>query len=294
MMPIGTPSSMNQSSARFALSVASTIFKHGGRPSLEDLNCIGWAQIGRVYTIEMVQDCFLGAVESARNPLVPGVTLSTALADSIDDTSEVLQRTFTVLKGSIDDLLMEVLKHLPQSVHFFPRGMTGCRELFEPETTGALPKEFVGPLRSLVQHEKQMRIFCSSLLVMDYLSRKFTRGLPNMRDSEGVVTDKYELSYLESEGFVSNAYTGQLLQGIAEDSRQTCLVGAQFVIAGVVAEPSKYYRVPWLRMLWDFISYAAMLCTFSTSVLHYHHGPLSFAEIGFAVYVLVSPVPLHV
>lgn len=295
MSAMGRLSGTKRVSSRLALAIVSTVFKNGGNPSWKDLIRIGWANARGVYTVEMLEDCFLGAVESAKNPFIPGVTLSIALDDAMRGAPEGFRRTLTTLQGGIDDLLLEILERLPQTVRGFPSGLAGCRELFEPETMGSLPRGFAGPLRSLLQSEKHMRTFCSCPLVMDYLSRKFTRGLPYPSDSEGIITDKYALSYLKSEGLViessgplAGMLRGPLLQGTAEDPNLTYLVGAQFTIAGVIANPSKYYKVPWLRMLWDLVVYIILLVIFSNFVLLYTPGPLTPAEVALALYILVS------
>ena len=68
----------------------------------------------------------------------------------------------------------------------------------------------------------------------------------------------------------------------------TFLPGAQFIIAGLLAKPNVYYRVPAMRMAMDFVVYIMMLAFYSFCVLLHEDGPLTTAEIFFASYVLVS------
>ena len=68
----------------------------------------------------------------------------------------------------------------------------------------------------------------------------------------------------------------------------TILPGAQFIIAGILAKPNSYYRVPALRMALDFVIYIMMLVVYSFWVLLHKDGRLTVGEIVFACYVLVS------
>lgn len=276
-----------------ALAIVTIVLKHGGEPTPEDLSRLGWFIARGTCTMELLEACFLRAIESARNPFVPGIRLSVVLSDAIRGAQEGSQRTFVVLQEGVDGLLLKILEGLPQTVRKFPHGMAGCRSLFEPETTGELPQGFEGPLRSLVENEEQLRKFCVSPLVMNYLSRSFTRGLPNLRDTQRAIGDAEGLSYLRSEGLVVDSNLtcdvchGQKLQGTG-GGRLTYLRGAQFVIAGVVAKPANYYRVPSLRMGWDLVVYIVLLVLFDKFVLMYPNKPLTWGEVGLGVYIMVS------
>ena len=68
----------------------------------------------------------------------------------------------------------------------------------------------------------------------------------------------------------------------------TILPGAQFIIAGILAKPNSYYKVPASRMALDFVVYTMMLAVYSFWVLLHKDGPLTVGEIVFACYVLVS------
>ncbi|CAN0475441.1 unnamed protein product, partial [Ascophyllum nodosum] len=70
----------------------------------------------------------------------------------------------------------------------------------------------------------------------------------------------------------------------------TILPGAQFIIAGILAKPNSYYKVPALRMALDFVIYIMMLAVYSFWVLLHKDGPLTVGEIVFAFYVLGAAV----
>lgn len=291
-------SDSNRFGALLVLKIVSTVAKHGGKPTVQELSSIGWAHGRGLFTETMLEACFLGAVETAKNPFVPGITLSIALMDTMKRAPNNFPRTFTALQESIDELLLEVLERLPRMIRGFPAGITCCHDIFEPETTGALPKGFTGPLGSLLQREHQTNTFCRAPLVMNFLSRKFTRGLPDMRDSEYVLQDDHTLDFLRKGGLViegdtmSRIFRGQLLQGIAEDPTPTLLAGAQFIIAGVVANPRQYYKVPKLRMLLDLMVYLVLVVLFDIFILLHKPGSLTSAEVGLGIYIVVSLFPL--
>ena len=63
--------------------------------------------------------------------------------------------------------------------------------------------------------------------------------------------------------------------------------GAQFVVAGLVAMPDQYYRVPAMRLLLNLAVYVCVLAAFCRAVLFHSDGPLTGGEMAFALYVLV-------
>lgn len=83
-----------------------------------------------------------------------------------------------------------------------------------------------------------------------------------------------------------------MLQGVtsirSKATSLSVLPGAQFVVAGLVAVPDAYFRVPVMRMVLDFTVYLGMLAVFSAVVLQHDDGTLRAEEIVFAIYVLVS------
>ena len=94
----------------------------------------------------------------------------------------------------MDELLLEVLEHLPQTVRGFPGEMKACSAVFEPEAVISSYKGTMGPLSVALQKRQQMDTYCTTPLVLDFMSRKFTKGLPSLRDTEGVLENNRELS----------------------------------------------------------------------------------------------------
>lgn len=97
-------------------------------------------------------------------------------------------------QADVDKLLLEVLEHLPQTVRGFEGEMTACSAVFEPETVIPKYKGTVGPLGVALQRRQQMDTYCTVPLVLDFMSRKFTKGLPTLRDTAGVLENNRELS----------------------------------------------------------------------------------------------------
>ena len=95
---------------------------------------------------------------------------------------------------AVDELLLEVLEHLPQTVRGFPGEMKACSAVFEPEAVISSYKGTMGPLSVALQKRQQMDTYCTTPLVLDFMSRKFTKGLPTLRDTEKMLENKRELS----------------------------------------------------------------------------------------------------
>ena len=89
----------------------------------------------------------------------------------------------------MDELLLEVLEHLPQTVRGFEGQMKACSAVFEPETVISRHKGTVGPLNVALRKRRQMDTYCTTPLVLDFMWRKFTKGLPSLRDTEGVLAN---------------------------------------------------------------------------------------------------------
>lgn len=99
-----------------------------------------------------------------------------------------------MLQAAVDELLLEVLEHLPQTVRGFEGEMKACSAVFEPETVMASHRGMMGPLSVALQKRQQMDTYCTIPLVLDFMSRKFTKGLPSLRDTGGVLENNQELS----------------------------------------------------------------------------------------------------
>ncbi|CAM9354242.1 unnamed protein product, partial [Ascophyllum nodosum] len=117
-------------------------------------------------------ESLLTEVESASNPLIPGMNLSVPLAEAAVGAREGERRRLISLQNRVDKYLLEVLERLPQTIQGFDKGMTQCSALFEPEgpRNGLCGRP--GPLRVAFERRHQMESLCTVPLVMDYLSRR--------------------------------------------------------------------------------------------------------------------------
>lgn len=139
--------------------------------------------------------CCLRAVSTAANPFITGMELSVALSDAAENAPEGERRDLLSLKTKVDTLLLEIFERLPQTVGGIDGDMGGCSDIFEPEGMGSTGKG-PGTPRSLslaLQRRQQIETYCKVPLVMDFLSRIFSRGLPDVRDTGSVLSDQDEL-----------------------------------------------------------------------------------------------------
>ncbi len=293
------------------LATLSSLIASSARPSADVLK-----ELSRHHDPgDLFRGCCLRAVTSAENPLIPGMTLSIRLGEAARQATEGERRTITGIKVSVDELLLEILERLPRTVRGFDDvgGKDACTRMFEPGLDR--PKDersdLGGPLEMIVSSQQQMQAFCEVPLVMDYLTSKFTMGLPNLGDTEGVLRSETQLEYLANGqtagrdnglvladtyglcslpwfepapmgwnliemlafGFLLLVDSGVLLQAAdAESPNLVYLPGAQFIVAGVVAAPDNYYRVPAMRMALDFVVYVGMVGALSYFVLFQDAG----------------------
>ncbi|CAN0213439.1 unnamed protein product [Pylaiella littoralis] len=259
---------------------------------------------------DMFKGCCLRAITSAVNPFVPGVILSTRLGEAASQATEGERRTITDIQTSIDALLLEILERLPRTVRGFDAfkdkgGMELCTELFEPQIKGSLAEsnDLGGPLAMILSDQHQLETFCDVPLVMDFLMNKFTLGLPDLMDTEGVLKNAEQLEFLTQrqtngkedglvlaknatnpsavprvppwflpaewkDGRCLSSDSGALLQAAHPlVPSLTYFPGGQFIAAGVVGKPSNYYKVPAMRMMLDFVVYVGMIAAISVLVL---------------------------
>lgn len=353
----------------FALTNTSTNFKKlTSKPIEEFLNRI--KDGGKLN--DWAHTSLWGPLASSKNPLVTGSTLSLEFARDAKTASKGDRQYLLSLQQSVDNLLLDVLAQLPQTVRGFYGGMDGCSALLEAKLSkeGSSPRdvspssvpgetstrssidkptpsatstgqdkpdtdhdrENETPLQMMLGNRQKRQTFCTAPLVMEYVSRKFYLGLPTMKDASGVLGDWDELQDLADESLVvgcslpftkrrqeqpllkekynSRLLLGKghlldhvldpvvLLQGANADLPGLAGIpilggfpGLQFIVAGIVAEPSHYYGVPVIRMAFEFFVYVAMLAIFSTSVLFHSDGPLTPGEVVFFIsFVAVSLV----
>ena len=284
--------------------ILSSLLGLGARPSYSLLQ-----ELSRDKPEEWLKTACLAAVTSARNPFTPGMILSVNLVGAAEKAPEGERKKILSLQGSVDDLLLEIFKRLPQTVGGFDDllfqilgrkgiddGMEWLSAVFEPEGSMLNPSGQYGPLRMALRERKQMETFCTMPLVMDFLSRRFAWGLPDPWDTDGVLDDYSALIGLlgvELALYYPNLNSKkiglELLQGTDdEEPSLTILPGVQFIVAGLLGRPYIYYEVPVMRMVLDFVVFLYMLAVFSTVVLLHEDGPVSTGESIFVLYIAVS------
>lgn len=160
----------------------------------------------------------------------------------------------------------------------------------------------MGPLELALQARHQLELFCTQPLVLDFLSRSFTRGLPGLDASESGTeeADEVKLSRLRNMSVQAASSRGSDIEGSETLSQEllevlggphqtfgslTVFPGAQFILAQLVARPVFCYSVPAVRMGVDLLVYVLMICLFANSVLWYD-GAVGVGEMVFFLYVL--------
>lgn len=128
----------------------------------------------------------------------------------------------------------------------------------------------------ILSEQQQLETFRKAPLVMNFLSSKFTQGLPDIIDTAGVLRNKDQLRQLKKNGLFLDLVLKLknpkravlLLQGADVRYRSlTFWPGAQFIVAGMVSAPDNYYRIPAMRMALDFVVYIGMIVALSYLVL---------------------------
>ena len=94
-------------------------------------------------------------------------------------------------QAAVDELLLEVLEHLPPTVRGFEGNLKACSAVFAPETTMSSHKGTMGPLGVALRNRQQMDTYCTIPLVLDFMWRKFTKSLPSLQDAEGVLKNNH-------------------------------------------------------------------------------------------------------
>ena len=170
------------------------IFKHKARPPKQFLQRISHdVTDGEEGLWQIFTERVLSELECARNPLIPGMNVSVALSEAAKGAREGEQRILLSFQKKVDNYVLKVLEWLPQTVRGFNGGMRQWSALFEPEGPRNNLRERPGPLRVAFERRHHTKILCAVPLVMDYLSQKFTKGLPSMRDSGHVLQNRAEL-----------------------------------------------------------------------------------------------------
>lgn len=157
-----------------------------------------------------------------------------------------------------------------------------------------------GPLALALQARPQLEMFCTQPLVLGFLSRAFSRGLPALDASEAGTWEADEVKLCmqrntsvqvaSSDDRDSSEDVSKVLLEVLEGPHETFgsltfFPGAQFILAQLVARPAFCYSVPAVRMGMDLLVYVLMLLLFSKEVLWYE-GDVGVGEMIFSVYVL--------
>ena len=148
---------------------------------------------------DLFKDWCLHAVTSAANPLISGITLSVRLGEVAEQATEGEQGTIADIQSSVNNFLLEIFERLPHTVRGFDDvgGVGACANLFEPGLVRREGRKDLGdPLEMVLSIQGQLQAFCKVPLVMNYLSSKFTLGLPDMSDTTGVLRNAQELEHL--------------------------------------------------------------------------------------------------
>eukprot|EP00903_Cladosiphon_okamuranus_P009487 g9039.t2 len=271
------------------LKTLSSLLAHSARPSPVDLR-----DLSRRYDFgDLFKECCLRAVTYAANPFIPGITLSIRLGEAAELANEGERRTIKGIQSSVVELLLSMFEGLPSTVGGFEQiaGRGACAQLLEPKLVGLdADDEYVelseGPLDMILSERQQLETFCKASLVMDFLSREFSLGLPNLKvdianvlpglTGEERADDIYkgwnELSYVVENGLVAvndaDTWWFKCLERAGVGTG--CLnffPAADFILQGMFTTPSQYYRVPVMRMALDFVVYLGMVAALSYFVL---------------------------
>ncbi|CAM9848129.1 unnamed protein product [Scytosiphon promiscuus] len=272
------------------LEVLAHLLQHGAKPASK-----AFTRLCNHTPPPLLKERLLGAVSSADNPFVPGMNISVACTVASIGALEGEKRRLGTMQAAVDELLLEILDHMPQTVMGFKNEMKDCSAIFEPETVIPSYRGFQGPLSVALTNRRQVETYCTTPLVLDYMSRKFTKGLPGLMDREGVLLNNKNFTQmgqtLYGEGLIAEGkvfFFGMALQrdyGESTLASITFFPGARFIIAGLLSRPGSYYKVPALRMALDLVTYLSMLAIFGGVVLQERESGIDGGEIIFAAYV---------
>ncbi|CAM9407917.1 unnamed protein product [Scytosiphon promiscuus] len=185
------------------------IMPHGLGWAIEVLSCFlsypavldpgDLVKLARGSSEDWIGTCFVETVASVENPFVPGMTLSVALAKAAAVAPRGERRKLLALQQRLDSLLLEILERLPSTVQGFEGFMAGCSAVFEPEVPTEYSRGFLGPLWMVMQERGHMETFCTQPIIVDFLTRRFTHGLPDLLDTKHILSDHREVFALANE-----------------------------------------------------------------------------------------------
>ncbi|CAM9782826.1 unnamed protein product [Scytosiphon promiscuus] len=265
----------------------SSLMANSARPSVAALRRLSLQdQSGNHF-----KKCCLRAVTSARNPFIPGITLSIRLGEAAEMAAEGEKRTIKDIQSSIESLLLKILERLPQTVSGFEdvAGKGACAQMLQPRLTGldAADRSIGlkgGPLEMILAEPRQLGIFGTVPLVMNFLSREFRLGLPDVKVDIGSVLpgvrgqqtaeDVHEgwndTAYMKDNGLVLSSILHDWWYKVSVDGGVDTVYffhAADFILSSMIGAPTEYYRVPVMRMALDFVVYLGMVIALSYFVL---------------------------
>ncbi|CAM9453897.1 unnamed protein product, partial [Ectocarpus sp. 8 AP-2014] len=253
--------------------------------------------------------CIWKGITTARNPLIPAHNVLRAVSRAADRDAK--HRQFLLrMQSDVDELVQEMLQQLPPNMAGFAdnymdtgQGFEAVQWLLEPEMGGKRISSFTGPLARAL--ETRRLEFFSTNIVLAYVSRKFSRGLPGvfsgaswkMPDMHNRDTRRFVLGlpYGAAPDNVVGAVRMrlcvpfELIQGSA--LRRTSLIpGLQFNCVGLASRPDAFYEVPAVRMACDVVTYLSMLILFCFVVKLESPTKIPAKEVAFYVYMLGNMV----
>ncbi|CAM9505925.1 unnamed protein product, partial [Hapterophycus canaliculatus] len=249
--------------------------------------------------------CIWKGITTARNPLIPAHNVLRAVSRAAD--RDARHRQFLLrMQSDVDELVQELLQQLPPNMAGFAenymdagQGFAAVQWLLEPEMAGKRIASFTGPLARAL--ETRRLEFFSTNIVLSYVSRKFSRGLPGvfsgaswkMPDMHNRDTKRFVLGL--PYGAAPDNIVGavrmrlcvpfELIQGSA--LRRTSLIpGLQFNCVGLASRPDAFYEVPAVRMAFDVVTYLSMLILFCFVVKLDSPTKIPAKEYAFYAYML--------
>ena len=198
-----------------AIELTSCILENSGMLDPSDL-----VELSRRGSDHWLSACFLETVASVENPFLTGITLSVGLAKAAEIAPRGEGRKLSSLQNKVDNLLLEILERLPQTVQGFEVGMASCAALFEPEVDVEDARGFQGPLWMVLQSREHMETYCSQPLIVNFLVRRYACGLPNLVGTKELPNQRQEL--IELAHGAASACDSRT--GMDKRSRERCLV----------------------------------------------------------------------
>ncbi|CAM9436038.1 unnamed protein product [Discosporangium mesarthrocarpum] len=281
------------------LDMVGALVQHGAVPSPQFVIALVRKALEETdFSEHSIIECFLRAIASAPNPLIPGVNVSTALGNA-DLKGPEMHSAVSEIRQAVNELVRKVMKEMPQTVRTMPetrkeimRGVRGVEWILEPEwdlepnSDSSRQRPVMGPLHKAVRGRHLD--FFSTPLVLDFLLLKFGCGLPGILQVWSTPDDQEE-GFLDTHRLLLGDHWFDVhVQGRGADADESSITfspGGQFVLAGLAARSTAYYSVPSVRMMFEFFVSLYNLVLFTTDVIQTEEERLGQGEIAFFIYV---------